>query len=199
MQRRCRPSAIPAESARTACAIRWTWQWTVRVICMWPTRTTIACSNTALRSARPPVGLSASLVFGQGGSFTATGCNLGTGTINASYDVHARRSGAGRGGRSVRLRSEQQSRARVQSAARDAQSPHRRGRYGRRQCVRTKRNFHHRRNATAAAIRVRTRYALRAGWLPTRAATCSSPTRTTREFSNSINRWGAQSFRPACG
>src|SRR5208282_3705111 len=33
--------------------------------------------------APSPVGLSANLVFGQGGSFTTTGCNLGTDTINA--------------------------------------------------------------------------------------------------------------------
>ena len=35
-------------------------------------------------SAGSPVGLSANLVFGQDGSFTTTGCNLGTDTINAS-------------------------------------------------------------------------------------------------------------------
>lgn len=36
---------------------------------------------------------------------------------------------------------------------------------------------------------MRPRYALRAGWLLIRAATCSLPTRTTRACSNSINRW----------
>ncbi len=41
---------------------------------------TIACSNTPLRSAisSPIVGLSASHVFGQNGSFTTIGCNFGT-------------------------------------------------------------------------------------------------------------------------
>ena len=59
-------------------------------------------------------------------------------------DVPAGRPGARHSGRSVRFRSEQQSRARIQSTARAAKYAHGRGRFRRGQRLRAERTFQHR-------------------------------------------------------
>src|ERR1035437_8208033 len=113
------------------------------------------------------------------------------------YDVLPRRSDSRCVGRSVRIRYEQQSRARVQ-----------RGRYGRRQRVRTERNFQHRalqrrqRSECGHAMRS-ARAGYRPAWRPVRrrrGQLASSRIQSTAGRAESINRRGrhdrGSGFRP---
>ena len=111
-------SAIPTASARTASAIRRTWPWTVREICTWPTRATIACSNTIIRS--PSARRSSDKAPARCGDKTAASrppdATSARCTINATSMCFPEGAGGRYVGRSVRLRYAQQSRARVQAA-----------------------------------------------------------------------------------